>query len=276
MKSSKIALCQLVPDYNKQASLGKAIEMIQRAASENAEIAILPEMFYHPYELLAILKKIGDEDAILEKLTDCAKKNSIHICSGSMAVRQNGKIYNRSYLIDSSGKLVLKYDKCHLFDVNLPQLRARESLVFTPGSEASVVETLLGKIGIVICYDIRFPELMRSLTLKGAELLIVPAVFNNVTGPAHWSVMMRARAIENQVFIAAVSQGRNVASSYSSYGHSMAVSPWGDILCEASDGEEILYALLDAETLVQTRARLPLLEHRREDLYQKLYSHDGL
>jgi predicted amidohydrolase len=276
MKSSKIALCQLIPDYDKKTSLVKAIEMIERSAEENADIAILPEMFYHPYELLAILKKIGDEEVVLEKLSDCAKKNGIHICSGSMAVRQNGKIYNRSYLIDSGGKVILKYDKCHLFDVNLPQLRARESLVFTPGSDAPVVESAIGKIGIVICYDIRFPELIRSLTLKGAELLIVPAVFNNVTGPAHWSVMMRARAIENQFFIAAVSQGRNVASSYISYGHSMVVSPWGDVLCEASDGGEIVYAQIDAETLVQTRAYLPLLEHRRGDLYQKLYSLDGV
>ncbi|HEX2958082.1 MAG TPA: carbon-nitrogen hydrolase family protein [Chitinispirillaceae bacterium] len=272
MKSSKIALCQLIPDYDKHVSLGRARDMIGKAAAENAELAILPEMFYHPYEILAILKKIGDEDAILEELTDCARSNCINVCTGSMAVRQDGKVYNRSYLIDTGGNVVLKYDKCHLFDVNLPQLRARESLVFTPGSEAPVVETTLGKIGIVICYDIRFPELVRSLTLKGAELLIVPAVFNNITGPAHWSIMMRARAIENQIFLAAVSQGRNVASSYSSYGHSMAVSPWGDVLCEASDDGGIIYAQIDAETLIQTRSRLPLLEHRRDDLYQKLYS----
>jgi predicted amidohydrolase len=269
MKSFKVALCQIVPDNDKARSIDYAIEMITRAANEHAELVALPEMFYQPYELLSILKKIGDEDLILEKLCDCAKKMNIILCTGSMAVRQNGKVYNRAYIINTTGNVILTYDKCHLFDVNLPNLRAQESLVFTPGGATPVVETSLGNLSIAICYDIRFPELIRNLTLKGTELLIVPAVFNSITGAAHWSVMMRARAIENQIYIAAVSQGRR-ESSYSAYGHSMVVSPWGEILCEASEGGEIIYAQVKAETLDEIRTRLPLLVHRRPDLYKLL------
>jgi predicted amidohydrolase len=272
MKSIKIALCQLIPDYDVSKSVEKAINMITSAAENQAALVVLPEMFYHPYELTGIRKITGKEDIILEDLCRCARECAVSICSGSMAVQQDGKTYNRSYLINESGNVIIQYDKCHLFDVDLPKLRARESLVFTPGSATPVVEMPFGRLGIAICYDIRFPEFIRNFTLKGAELLVVPAVFNDVTGPVHWSVMMQARAIENQIFIAAVSQGRNRKSSYCAYGHSMVVSPWGEVLCEASDGEEILYAGINHETLDETRQRLPLLEHRRPDLYKKLES----
>lgn len=272
MKSLKIALCQLIPDYDVSRSVEVATGMIEKAAENQVALVVLPEMFYHPFELLSLRKINGKEDAILEKLRECARNCSVSICTGSMAVQQDGKFFNRSYLIDESGMVRIHYDKCHLFDVNLPHLRTKESLIFTPGSSAPVVEMPFGKVGIAICYDIRFPEFIRNFALKGVELLLVPAVFNDSTGPAHWSVMMQARAIENQIFIAAVSQGRNNKSSYRAYGHSMAVSPWGEILCEASENEEIVYAMLNHEILEQTRNRLPLMEHRRPDLYDKLNS----
>ena len=271
MKPFKVALCQITPFHDKMRSVESALSMVCEAASNGASLAVLPEMFYHPFELSEIIKKIGDEDQILDTFCNCARTAGIYICTGSMAVRQGENVFNRSYLIDSQGYVLLSYDKCHLFDVNFRSFRAHESLVFTPGMDVVVAKTELATIGIVICYDIRFPELVRSVALMGAELLLVPAVFNTVTGPAHWNIMMQARAVENQLFLAAVSQGKNPGSSYHSYGHSMIVSPWGDILCEASDEQEILYADIEPEVLEDTRNSLPLLRHRREELYSKLF-----
>jgi predicted amidohydrolase len=244
--------------------------MIRVSADSNASLAVLPEMFYHPYELSEILKKTGTEDEILDRFCQCARETGMYICTGSMAVRSNGKVYNRSYLIDPEGKPVLTYDKCHLFDVQFKQLKAHESLFFARGDSVAVVDTAIAKIGIVVCYDIRFPELVRCVALAGAEVLLVPAVFNTITGPVHWHVMMKARAIENQFFLAAVSQGRNSETSYQAYGHSMVVSPWGDVMVEAGEGEGIVYAELDPEVIENTRKSLPLYKHRREGLYSTL------
>ena len=134
-------------------------------------------------------------------------------------------------------------------------------------NELIVKETPFGKLGLSVCYDIRFPEMARKLALKGAEILLVPAAFNTVTGPAHWHVMFRARAIENQVFIAAASPALTPEAQYRAYGHSMIVNPWGEVLAEAGTGKSIIYAEIDPQALKDTRERLPLLKHRRRDIY---------
>ena len=151
--------------------------------------------------------------------------------------------------------------------MRLKKLKLMESSVFVPGRELSCAATPLGKIGILICYDIRFPEMARKLALMGAEVLLVPAAFNTVTGPAHWHVMFRARAIENQVFIAAASPALTPDAQYRAYGHSMIVNPWGEVLAEAGTGKSIIYAEIDPQVLKDTRERLPLLKHRRKDIY---------
>ena len=241
--------------------------MVKTAAQAGASLIVLPEMFYYPFDVAALPTICGGEADILTGFSDLARNLNVHICTGSMAVRDGDALYNRSYLLDSSGKQVISYDKSHLFDVGLRGIKVQESQTFTRGNRVCIAETELGKIGLLICYDIRFPEWSRKLALGGVEVLLVPAVFNQVTGPAHWHIMMRARAIENQVYLAAVSQGRNKDAAYKAYGHSLVVSPWGELLTEAHEQEQIVYADLDSEMIVETRNRLPLLRHRRNDLY---------
>ncbi len=241
--------------------------MIEKAVKNHSQLVVLPEMFYVPYEI-NLVKKIAEENKeTLLKLQETAKKNKIFLCTGSIAEKNGNKIFNRSYLINPDGKIIHEYSKSHLFDVNLPGLKVQESKIITPGNSLSIVSTGLAKIGILICYDIRFPEAARKLALMGAELILVPASFNTITGPAHWHTVFRARAIENQVYIAAVSPARNNKANYKAYGHSLIVDPWGKIISEAGIKEKIIYAEINPEVLEKTRVKLPLLKHRRTDLY---------
>lgn len=269
MQSFKAAIIQNKPKYDKEANINHAISLIGQAADKNAQLITLPEIFFYPYELLALRKVADSDNSTVEKLQQVALKHGIYLCTGSMAVRdKNGKgIRNTAYLIAPSGEILLTYSKCHLFDVKFKDLHVRESVIFVPGTGVSIVDTPIGKIGILICYDIRFPEIARACTLKGAEIIIVPAAFNTVTGPPHWHALFQARAIENQIYILAASQARIDKSQYLSYGHSLFVDPWGTIQAEADIGEEIIYADLNGEVLDDTRKRLPLLKQRRPDLY---------
>ena len=267
MRPFKLALCQITPQYDIGANVDRAVTLIEKAADNGAEMVALPEMFYYPYELQALRSVSGDEDRILDLFKGACVKHGIFLCTGSMAFVHDGKLFNRAFLLGPSGDELLSYNKCHMFDVQFKNLQIRESDVFTEGTQLSVAKTDLGCMGMLICYDIRFPEAARKLALSGAELLLVPAVFNQITGPAHWHVMMRARAIENQLYLAAISQGISLSSNYKAYGHSMVISPWGDILTEADQSEQIIYADINPEELNEIRHKLPLLQHRRSHLY---------
>ena len=262
-----MALCQIKPLRDKEKSIARALEMIEEAAGNGAELVMLPEIFYHPYELKSIPGLADDGRSSIDPLRELAAKLGIHICSGSVAVRENDSNFNRAYLIGPTGDILLEHSKCHLFDVDFKELRTRESKVFAPGNSLRTADTGLGKIGMLICYDIRFPEAARKLALQGAEIILVPAAFNDITGPAHWHMTFRTRAVENQLYIAAASPARDNKAIYKAYGHSMSVDPWGNILSEAGEDEEIVYGLFDPEFLAEVRNKLPLLKHRREDIY---------
>jgi omega-amidase len=269
MKNFKIALCQIIPGKNKAENVCRALDMISEVARNGAALIVFPEIFYYPFELLALRTISGDENEILTQFQNQAKKYEVYICTGSMVFNNAGKRFNTSHLISPKGEVLLNFSKCHLFDAEFESMRVKESLVFSPGTNCSVAATELGTIGINICYDIRFPEMARHCALLGAELLLVPAVFNQITGPAHWKCFMQTRAVENQLYLVAVSQGRSLESdvTYKAYGHSMVVSPWGEVLAEAGEDETILYVDLDPALLAATRKRLPLLQHRRDKLY---------
>lgn len=304
MKKFKLAICQNKPGFDKEKNVAGAIKMIETAARNRAELITLPEIFYYPYELASIRKIAETKNGpTLSALKDCAKRCKVYLCTGSIAeksrhiprsVRFPSKkttedsfagekprlkhrnttklkkeiITNTSYLIDPQGKVLLKHDKCHMFDVSLDKLKCYESALFRPGKKIALADTPLGKIGILICYDIRFPEAARKLALMNMDILLVPAAFNSITGPAHWQTIFRARAIENQVFVAAASPALNPKAVYKAYGHSMIISPWGDILTETGQKEDIIYADIDPQTLKDTRRKLPLLKHRRGNLYK--------
>jgi predicted amidohydrolase len=267
INSFKVAICQNKPDYDKAKNIRTALAMVTKAAERGARLVVLPEIFLYPYEL-NLMKEIADEqEETLQQFKALAKQQHIFLCTGSLPEKNTEGIFNTSYLVDPAGEVILKYSKCHLFDIHLPHLVVQESAAFKPGKELALVETPLGKIGLLICYDIRFPEMARKLALSGVEILLVPAAFNTITGPAHWHVNFRARAFENQLYVAAASPARNNRSRYKAYGHSMLIDPWGMILREAGTGEQIVWADFSAERIKEVRQNLPLLKHRRQDLY---------
>lgn len=266
MKKFKIAVWQNKPFYDKQKNINKAVEIIKKASGDGAGLVLFPEIFYYPYELAKIKAIAEEKEKTLAPLIEAAMKEKIFVCTGSIAEKRAGKIYNSSFLINPEGKIMIEYSKCHLFDVNIPGLKVEESFVFTPGNKVFMAKTELGNIGIIICYDIRFPESVRELAVNGLEILLVPAAFNTITGPAHWHALFRTRAIENQIFIAGSSPALDENSKYKAYGHSLVVDPWGTILAEAGTDESLIYAEIDPASLKNTRERLPLLKHRRNDL----------
>ncbi|MBD3392532.1 MAG: carbon-nitrogen hydrolase family protein [Chitinivibrionales bacterium] len=267
MHSVRAAVCQNRPAYDKEVNVRHAIEMIGRAAGEGAALVSLSEIFYWPYERKGIQRAADTDTRVLDQLRNTAARYGIHLCTGSMAIKGENGFRNTAFLVGPSGETLLEYSKTHLFDVEFEGLSFRESAFIEPGDTAGVAHTGIGAIGMLVCYDIRFPEMARKLALDGAEILVVPAAFNTISGPAHWHVMFRARAIENQVFVVAASQARVPGAPYEAYGHSMVVDPWGRVIAEAGEDEGVVSADLRADVLVDTRARLPLLSQRRPELY---------
>ncbi|HEX2955119.1 MAG TPA: carbon-nitrogen hydrolase family protein [Bacillota bacterium] len=266
----RIALCQLKVGPDKTENLVRAEQMIGRAVAEGAEIVILPEMFSCPYDQ-GKFGQYADEPrgAAPAMLQTAARKNRCYLVGGSFPEREDGKLFNACYVYGPDGQRLAVHRKLHLFDVELSEgVSFRESAMLTPGSAPTLVR--LGKVtaGIGICYDLRFPEYARLLALGGAEILIYPGAFNHVTGPAHWELLLRTRAVDNQLFTAGVSPAPREGMEYRAYGHSLVADPWGRVLGEAADQEQTVLAELDLDELHRVRRELPLLEHRRKDLYQ--------
>jgi predicted amidohydrolase len=196
---------------------------------------------------------------------DLASGLGIYLLAGSFAVkREDGLLANRSYLFDDKGRIAARYSKIHMFDVDLPNgERYRESSTFVPGEEAVLAPSPFGPIGLTVCYDLRFPHLYRALAKAGAAILTVPSAFTVVTGEAHWHVLLRARAIETGCFVLAPAQTGTHAEGRRTYGHSLAVAPWGEILGDGGTEPGILYADLDLARIADARARVPSLTHDR-------------
>jgi predicted amidohydrolase len=205
------------------------------------------------------------DDKALPQFISLAEELGIWLLIGSLAVKVSaGKTANRSYLIGPNGRIAARYDKIHLFDVNLPSgENYRESNTVTPGSEAVVATLPFARVGLSVCYDLRFPHLYRALAKNGAEILTVPSAFTETTGKAHWHVLLRARAIENTCFVIAPAQGGTHANGRKTYGHSLIVGPWGDILAEAGTDPGVITAELDLGQIAEVRGRLPSLHHDR-------------
>lgn len=204
-------------------------------------------------------------DPALPVFSDLAKELGVHLLIGSLAIKvSETKTANRSFLFPPDGSVVARYSKIHLFDVELANGESyRESNTVAGGDTAVVADTALGKVGLSICYDLRFPQLYRALAHKGAFLFTVPSAFTVPTGQAHWHVLLRARAIENGAFVIAPAQGGLHANGRKTYGHSLIVSPWGEVLAEAGEEPCVITADIDPALSAQTRARLPNLQHDR-------------
>jgi len=207
-----------------------------------------------------------DEDEVLAAVRQAAAKAGIWVHLGSLALRgSGGKLSNRGFVIDAEGAIRARYDKIHLFDVDLPTGESwRESAMYAAGSQAVVVAgTPVGTLGLTICYDLRFPLLFERLSEAGAEVIAVPAAFTVPTGQAHWSVLLRARAIEAAAFVVAAAQAGLHEDGRTTYGHSLVVDPWGAVVAELGDAPGLAFAEIDLDRIGEVRARIPVLKHRR-------------
>lgn len=270
MTKIKIALCQMNVIDNKEENLKKASSMINKAC-KNADFIVLPEMFNCPYSNDKFIEygEVENDSYTLNHISSLAKSNKTYILAGSIPEKENEKLYNTSYLFNKKGDIIAKHRKMHLFDIDVKdKITFKESDVLTAGDEFTTAETEFGKIGIGICYDIRFPELARVMVEDGALILFYPGAFNMTTGPAHWELLFKSRALDNQVYCVGVAPALNRDASYHSFGHSIITNPWGEIIAEASEKEEIIYGEIDLDEIKKIREELPLLKNKREDLYE--------
>ncbi len=266
----KIGLCQMMGSKDKRVCMEQAGSMIREAVSNGAQVVALPEMWNCPYSNDYFRDYAEPEDGpSVQFLSDLAKEQDIYLIGGSVSELDGDNVYNTCYCFDRKGKLIGKHRKAHLFDINVKNgIRFMESETLSPGDSATVIDTEYCKIGVAICYDVRFPELSRKMALEGAKLIVLPAAFNMTTGPAHWDLTMRARALDNQVYFAAVSPARDMKGVYRAYGSSCIATPWGEFLAKADEKECIIYGDIDLEYVDSVREQLPLLKHRREELYK--------
>ena len=272
-----LAVCQLRVTDDKAANITRAEKMVREAADMGARVVVLPEMFNCPYltELFPSYAETYPDGETMRALSRAAAGCGVVLVGGSIPERDGDLVYNTSFVFGPEGQLLGRHRKVHLFDVDLPGLRVRESSTLGPGAGLTVVDGGFCKLGVCICFDVRFPELARLMATAGAQVIIVPAAFNMVTGPVHWELSMRMRAVDNQVYVAAASPARDEKARYVIYGHSMLVDPWGGVICEAGTDENIILAAVDPAKIEEVRARLPLLAQMRNDLYELKWKNQG-
>ena len=263
----RAALLQLTSSDEPAENLATLRRMLAEAAAGGAEIACTPEVtnMVAPRERLLARAVPEDEDPVLEGVRDEAALHGLWVAAGSLAVRlPDGRLANRSFLVSPEGEVAARYDKLHMFDVDVSERETwRESATFQAGSRAVVARTPLGALGLGICYDLRFPQLFRALAKGGAEVLLLPAAFTRPTGEAHWEVLLRARAIETGCFVLAAAQTGTHANGRETHGHSMAVTPWGEVLADAGREPGVTLVDLDLRRVAEARERVPSLGHDR-------------
>jgi predicted amidohydrolase len=266
---TRIALYQARTGIDPEANARVLVAAVEEAAAGGAAILFTPEMsglLDRDRVRAAANLRVEAADPVLAAVRSAAARAGIWVHLGSLAIRGEaaGKLHNRSYLIDGEGEVRATYDKLHLFDVDLPTGESwRESESYAPGGRAVVADSPAGPLGLSICYDLRFPDLYRALTDSGARLLAIPAAFTVPTGRAHWHVLMRARAIEAGVFVVAAAQSGRHEDDRETYGHSLVVGPWGEVLLDLGEKEGVGFAEIDLGQVEAVRARLPALRHRR-------------
>jgi deaminated glutathione amidase len=269
MSAMRIALYQAQSGIDPPANAGKLVTAVQEAAAGGAAMLFTPEMsgmLDRDRERAAGKARHEADDEVLAAVRAAAREAGIWVHLGSLALKGEGdKLVNRGFVIDSSGEIRARYDKIHLFDVDLPTGESwRESAMYDAGSGAVVVpNTPVGKLGLTICYDLRFPALFERLSEAGADVIAVPAAFTVPTGKAHWQVLMRARAIEAELFVVAAAQAGRHEDGRDTYGHSLVVDPWGELLLEMGGEPGLEFASIDLARIADVRSRIPVHQHRR-------------
>ncbi len=265
-----VAAIQMTSSHIVADNLAAAAALLREAKDAGADIACLPENFsfigLRDADKLQVAEADG-EGAVQSFLSDTARQLKMWILGGTIVIRGDSerRVANTSLLIDAAGKRVARYDKIHLFDVAIPgrDEQYRESTHVTPGRDLVIADTPVGKVGLSVCYDMRFPELYRELVLQGAEWLAMPAAFTVPTGRAHWETLLRARAIENLCYVVAPAQSGTHTSGRETYGDSLIVDYWGQVLARLAKGSGVITTEIDLAKEAETRARFPALDNRQ-------------
>ena len=263
----KLAQIQMSITADKAENLRRAESLLRGV---DADLAILPEMFCCPYDN-SCFRAYGEEEggAACQMLSRVAREKKLWVVGGSIPELEGAKIYNTSYVFDPEGRCVARHRKMHLFDIDVPGgMCFRESGTLSPGSDITLFDTPWGKMGLCICFDLRFEELCRVMALEGARVLLAPAAFNMTTGPAHWELLLRQRAVDDQCFTVGTSPARDESASYVAWGHSLVCDPWGTVLHQCGSGPEVVVTDLDLSRVDAVRQQLPILSSRRRDIYQ--------
>lgn len=271
-----IAAIQVESTADVQNNVEVACQLIQEAANQGAQLAALPENFatlgLTREQSLSVAEPFN-AGTIQKQLAACAKENNIWVVGGTIPLLEatGNKVYSSCLLWDGNGKIVARYNKIHMFDVMVDKDDVyRESDHVQPGNEIVLVDTPFGKIGLAVCYDLRFPELFRAFMLKGVDIIILPSAFTVPTGKAHWEILLRARAIENLCYVVAPAEVGQRHDGRGTYGHSMIIGPWGDILAKVEEGNAVVTAKIDLENMQRIRNEFPSLSHCQPFIMKEL------
>jgi deaminated glutathione amidase len=266
----RVAVLQMTSGIDADQNLGMIVNGIKEAKRGGAALLFTPEMcglLDRNRERAAQLIVHEDADRVLAGICRAARDEGLWVHAGSLAVKSDdnqGKLRNRSFVIDSDGQIRARYDKQHLFDVDLPTGEVwRESASYQSGTSSVIVNSPIGTLGLSICYDLRFPALYSALSNAGATILAVPAAFTAPTGAAHWHVLLRARAIENACWVIAAAQTGHHADGRETYGHSLVIDPWGDVVLDMGSATGLGFAEIDVSFVDEVRKRIPVIAHRR-------------
>jgi predicted amidohydrolase len=270
MSAVRIALYQAQSGIDPAVNAARLVQAVREAAAGGAAMLFTPEMsgmLDRERERAVGKARVEEEDEVLAAVRAAAAEAAIWVHLGSLALRsEGGKLANRGFVIDDHGEVRARYDKIHLFDVDLPTGESwRESAMYEAGRTAVVVpDTPVGRLGLTICYDLRFPALFERLSEAGAEVISLPAAFTVPTGKAHWQVLLRARAIEAELFVVAAAQAGRHEDGRETYGHSLVADPWGEVLMEMGSEPGLAFAEIDLARIADVRSRIPVHQHRRE------------
>ena len=269
-RTFKMALSQLFVTADRAENVARAVVSIGKAAAAGAKLVALPECFNSPYGTKYFPEYAESVPGpTTEALSGAAAEHGVYVVGGSIPERDGDRLYNTCTVFDPEGRMIGKHRKVHLFDIDVPgKIRFQESEVLTGGDQLTVIETELCTFGIGICYDMRFPELAQLCANKGAQLLIYPGAFNMTTGPLHWELLQRARANDNQLYVAAVSPARDESADYVAWGHSTLVDPWGKVSVTTGHDEDIIYGQIDLDVVAEVRQNIPVSSQKRTDLYK--------
>ena len=270
-----VAAVQMVSVPEPTANLAQAGQLIAVAAEQGAKLIVLPENFAHmglaETDKLALAEQPG-HGPIQAFLAQQARRHGVWLVGGTLAMATNSPQHVRAacLVFDDQGQQVARYDKIHLFDVSIRETNEiyRESDTIDPGNQPVVLATPFGRMGVAVCYDLRFPEMFRAMGGGGLDLIVIPAAFTATTGQAHWEVLLRARAVENLCYVVAAGQGGRHANGRETFGDSMIVDPWGKVLARQAQGAGVVTATLDLTVVEQLRQNFPALQHRRLDLWK--------